>query len=498
MAALVLIFLTLAGAALTADLPPDGDDVSYITLAQSLASGRGYVNPVYPGDPPELQYPPLFPLLLTPLISAFGQNLLLLKLIPALAGALALIAVFALLRPRLGPDRAFLIAALTGTNGHFLSISTRIMSETTYVVLSAFALLLVRRAAEEGGARTAAFAGLTIAAAIYARTIGVALVLTGCAALLLRRRRREALALAGVVLLLTSPWIWRSIALRNSYLFQLFDTPLPVTDGHSGPLLWPFRLLYNAPRYAGKVMADLFFHPFLTDIDPYQPLKIALSLTLTAGIAIGLGVAVREAFSVQRSAFSVQNADATLLYLLTYVGICLIWPYHDARFLLPVLPFLFEHGLRGAEAVGRRIRLRRLAGEAAGLLTVVGLAGCVSIAHDNRVQFYTDEIARYREACLWVQERTSPEAVLLCQKPREAAFWSGRRAWWYTGSQPAAEVLATARRTGATHLLINDFPIAGVNLAERFSAVLREGAPHFRPVHRTAPPRVTIYEIRLE
>jgi 4-amino-4-deoxy-L-arabinose transferase-like glycosyltransferase len=498
MAALVLVFLTLAGAALTPDLPPDGDDVSYVTLAQALASGRGYVNSVYPGDPPELQYPPLFPLLLTPVISLFGQNLLLLKLIPALAGALALIAVFALLRPRLGPDRAFLIAALTGTNGYFLSISTQIMSETVYLALSASALLLVRRAAGQGGAQRAAFAGLTIAAAIYARTVGVALVLAGCAALLLSRRRRETLVLAGVVSLLTWPWVWRSIVLRNSYLSQLFHTPLAGTGGHSGPLLWSSRLLYNAPRYAGKVAADLFFHPFLTDVDPYHPLKIALSLLLTAGIAIGLAVAAREAFSVQRSAFSVQNADATLLYLLTYAGVCLIWPYHDARFLLPVLPFLFEHGLRGAQAVGGRIRLRRLAGEAAGLLTVVGLAGGVSIARDNRLQFYTDEMARYREACLWVQERTPPGAVLLCRKPREAAFWSGRRAWWYTGSQPAAELLAAARRTGATHLLINDFPIAGVNLAERFTAVLREGASHFYPVHQTAPPRVTIYEILLE
>jgi hypothetical protein len=339
--------------------------------------------------------------------------------------------------------------------------------------------------------RRAVFVGLVIVVAIYTRTIGFTLALAACGTLLLRRRVREALALAGVALLLTSPWIWRSIALQDSYLYR-FQVPLPGAGRQAGPLLWLSRLLYNAPRYAGKVTGDLFLHPFLADVDPYHPLKVALSLVLTAGIAAGLGAAIREAFRPSpRLSF-----EPTLLYLLAYLAVCLVWPYHDARFLLPVLPFLIEHGLRGAEAVGRRIRFGRLAGETAGLLLVIGLAGCVSVAYDNRVHFYTDEMVRYREACLWVREHAPPEAVILCRKPREAAFWSGRRAWWYTGTQPVEEVLATARRTGATHLLINDFPIAGINLAERFSAVLRDRAARFRLAHQTDPPRMLIYETK--
>ncbi|MSS72451.1 MAG: hypothetical protein EXS64_13305 [Candidatus Latescibacteria bacterium] len=399
------------------------------------------------------------------------------------------------MRPRLGPDRAFLVAALTGMNGYFLAMSTQIMSETVYTALSAAALILICRAGEKGGTRTAAFAGLVIAAAIYARTIGVTLALAGCGALLLCRRRREALTLAGVVSVLMSPWIWRSLALRNSYLYQLFDAPLTETGGHSTRLLWLSRLLYNAPRYAGKVTGDLFFHPFLVDVDPYHPLKVTLSLVLTAGIALGLMAAIRKIVT-RHDRPATHRVAPTLLYLPAYLGVCLIWPYHDTRFLLPVLPFLIEHGLQGAEVVGRRLRFGRLAPEAAGLLIVVGFAGCVSVAYDNHAHFYTDEMARYREACLWVQGHAPVEAVVLCRKPREAAFWSSRKAWWYTGTQPTAEVLATVRRTGATHLLINDFPISGVNLAERSSALLREGA--FRLVHQTDPPRVMIYEIRLE
>ncbi len=43
--------------------------------------------------------------------------------------------------------------------------------------------------------------------------------------------------------------------------------------------------------------------------------------------------------------------------------------------------------------------------------------------------------------------------------------------------------------------MINDFHISGVNLAERFASVLREEGAHFRLIHRTDPPCVSIYEV---
>ena len=351
MTVLFLVFIALAAGSLTADLPEGGDDVSYVSLAESLVAGRGYVSAIYPGNPPVLEYPPVFPLLLSPLVAAFGARLLILKMIPALAGGTALFSVFALLRSRLGADRAFLIAMLTGLNGYFLSIATKVMSETVYLTLSAIAIILVHRVAAKGGVRRTLVAGLLIALVVYTRTIGGALALASCITLLFRRRVREAFVLGGLLFCAILPWALRSIALQNSYLYYLFSQPMTTSGAQGDQMLWLARLYHNAPRYAGKAMGDLFFHPFTADMDPHNILKILMSITVTLAITAGYLAGVKDVIVGRRADSGIwavrrweglTNLDCGLLYLLVYVGICLVWPYHDARFLVPLLPFLLE------------------------------------------------------------------------------------------------------------------------------------------------------------
>ena len=57
-----------------------GDESIYIILAESLISGEGYRDIQLIGKPLHRKYPPGLPLLLAPLVMAFGRDIILLKL----------------------------------------------------------------------------------------------------------------------------------------------------------------------------------------------------------------------------------------------------------------------------------------------------------------------------------------------------------------------------------------------------------------------------------
>src|SRR5262245_3067495 len=69
------------------------DSAIYVTLAEALASGRGYTEVSSAGDPAYILAPPLFPLLLSASVYFFGRNYLLMKMLVLLfaCGALLLV-----------------------------------------------------------------------------------------------------------------------------------------------------------------------------------------------------------------------------------------------------------------------------------------------------------------------------------------------------------------------------------------------------------------------
>ena len=67
-----------------------GDSAQYIILGESLSQGKGLRMVNYPGEPFSFYYPPVFSLLLSPIIYFFGRNFYLMHLLVALLGYLSL------------------------------------------------------------------------------------------------------------------------------------------------------------------------------------------------------------------------------------------------------------------------------------------------------------------------------------------------------------------------------------------------------------------------
>ena len=92
------VAMAIAAAVFDPYLFTGGDNVRYYALAKALATGRGYVDLITPGTPPETVYPPGFALLLVPFYWIFGGAYTGLKVESLVAGGVALWGLWSLAR----------------------------------------------------------------------------------------------------------------------------------------------------------------------------------------------------------------------------------------------------------------------------------------------------------------------------------------------------------------------------------------------------------------
>ncbi len=123
-----------------------GDSAQYIILAESIAQGKGYKAINYPGEPFFYHYPPVFPLLLSPIVYFFGRNFYLMHILIALLGFLSLLFLYKLFKIYIDKRIAFFTVFLLSTNYIFIIYSGNfILSEIPYVFFSCLALLFAVR-----------------------------------------------------------------------------------------------------------------------------------------------------------------------------------------------------------------------------------------------------------------------------------------------------------------------------------------------------------------
>ena len=248
-----------------------GDGLEFHLLANQLASGDGYVQPlvVAPSHVATADKPPLYPLLLT-IPSLFGWKTLVAHRVASCLMGAALVAGVGLLGRRVGGERVGLVAAAIAALYPLLVVlDGSLRSESLYAPLVAFVLLAAYRLLERPTTGRAATLGLLIGAATLTRSeallLGVALLMIVSRKLPSGARIRQPATAALVALLFLTPWITRNWA--------EFDRPLLSTNAgslayganchaayYSGQIgTWPCypRLTVTPGRDEADVAADL-------------------------------------------------------------------------------------------------------------------------------------------------------------------------------------------------------------------------------------------------
>lgn len=344
------------------------DDGVYAVAGKSLAEGKGFKLLHVIGEPGQIKYPFIYPLILSVvwLINPhYPQNLpamLYVTIAFTLAGCWL---IFAWLKQcqKFPGWLALTVTAIIPANFFFIYFFSALMSEAPYLFLSMLTLWIVHQASQKEKIltrKTILMLILLSALTFLTRVLGLSLMAAIGTWLLLNRQWKNALWYgAGSFLLGVLPWI----------LWVKFNTPaltvynFPLVNAYSNYGLEFFQN-FTAGNYFHGVSIAVFslinkmqevMFPVLPNFLKIYPhfkknpgfVQLISYGTLTTAYLL-FGYYVLQLISTlmrswQHGQFQVQRYTIPALYLFYYIVIITFWNYEDqmSRFLTPVLPLLW-------------------------------------------------------------------------------------------------------------------------------------------------------------
>jgi hypothetical protein len=418
----LLIAASIYALALTPYIGDGYDDGHYIALAQALAHGKGFSQPQMPGNPPEAQYPPGWPLVLVPvlwIVPDFPANAVGFKIV-ALVGALVFVALtFGWLRWRgESPSIALAVAMLTLFNPLVLSYATSAFSEMAYGACSILALWLVEKYTRNENPTWIAtlFTSFVVAFAFYVRTFGITLVAATIVYAILRTRR-AGVRLSGWIVAWIAPWFVRGAWLPGDspylqqFLLKAQEQPELGTIGIFDLIV---RVVLNLRAY---VLAGL---PGVV-----MPSQVPLTfVNLAEGLRVGapfVGSDIVLAMLVGSAVLAPILLRRELMdwYLAFYLGLGLLWNWEPIRFLVPLIPLLYGNVLKQMTMFGHALDARwrsRASSIGVALITLWVIANVVVQARYAWLTHQTTTPSPEWSARLrlfaWIEQNTRRDSVL--------------------------------------------------------------------------------------
>lgn len=375
------------------------DDAKYIILAESLASGQGYELINFPRPQIERNFPPGWPLVLAPFTLVFPKNYDALKVVSLVFWLLSILLVYKLFSKRLSSPYLEILTTLVALNPLLIGTSVTVMSESAYLFFSLLALLIFEKTGDK-------HIGWLILAAVLAfytqqvRTIGISLTTSLLVILLLSKRFKE-MGLAVFLFMV-------GFALQSG--FNLRNGGTVISSGYeaqvlSGSVMEKLGQVWsNASGYFDQVLAGSLIPIFGTRLDTmFSWLFILLNIVILLLIVLGMFTAKPK-------------LEWMHVYFVIYAaGILAFWNPQvgsvKARFLIPILPFLYFYFLNGLKWLTRENS--RIAIGAASAIALVLLARNLQDWRSPTREQITD----LSIGTSWVAENAPDDAIVMVNEP---------------------------------------------------------------------------------
>jgi Gpi18-like mannosyltransferase len=546
-AVLVLVVsLIAAGMIYLAALTPRSfgfyhDDGIYVTTAKALATDQGYRIISLPSEPVQTKYPPFYPFLLSLIWRVnpdFPSNILPMMVLSVLATLASLaLAWFYLTKFRYASRRqALLVVGLVAINWRTIVLGTGIYSEMLYTALSLAALYLAEKYEREWGHWLIACGlGIVMGLALLTRTAGITLLIAVAFYYVRRRQLRRALlpvAVGGCFVLGWAAWSYLNKSpteggVNAAYYTDYFrDLSQIVTDMQTQNNTSKIAVLLTiAGRNAYMLMVVSvplvclgLSYDWPQSLGGYSSL-IALSLIFIAFVLTVVG------FLRHRSG----GLRLLHIYVISYLGLHLLWPYgvYD-RFLMPLLPFLLLFLITELEWLVRLVRKELRAASplankiSAGFLGLTLLGLIAAGLYGNGVGVYgslgrskramTSRATEEANAIDWINEHTDASDILVCYCDPLYYLYTGRKAtrsfsevggnyWGHQIDQRERTkvILRIVAENNARYLICttSDFELQAQPDLQRqgLKALLEENPRVFIPVFESGNGQSVIYRI---
>lgn len=374
------------------------DDAHYIILAESLANGRGYELINFPRPQIERNFPPGWPLLLAPFTLAFPKNYDALKIVSLVLWLASICLVHKLFSKRLASPRLEILTGLVALNPLLVGSSVTVMSESAYLFVSLLALNTLDK-------KDGRIAWLIPAAALafYAqqiRTIGIALTVSLLIFLLLSRRFRDVGTVS--VILLLGFTLQAGFNLRNGG--TLFSSGYEAQVLSGAPVEKAGQVWLNASGYFDEVLAGALIPIFGTRLDATFGIAFfIMNLAVFALILAGMWTWKPK-------------LEWMHIYFVVYIlGILAFWNPEvgsvKARFLIPILPFLYFYFLNGLTRLTKGNP--RIAMGTAAAITLVLVARNLQDWRSPVRETMTD----LSIGTSWIAENAPADAIVMVNEP---------------------------------------------------------------------------------
>jgi len=421
-----------------------GDDFSmYIQHARNIVAGAQYNATGYIYLPPYIgpdSYPPVYPLMLAPVVWLFGESLTAMKVELVLLFMLALFLLVKDVKDVLPANWQLALVALVGLNPYFWTQKDYVRSEIPFFAATFLSIYLVRKSYEafDAGATGKFKLGYVLATGVSfylvygTRSIGLVLLPSLVLYDLIRRRKWFAPSwyVVGVAATLFALMALQYVLLRSDRAYA------EIVMVESGSFLrdWMRFILLNVPRYLSS----------LTQIwdNGYAELpRIGLTLAMTGLAAIGfLAQVIRKITFIE------------LFVLLYTISVVVVPMDGGVRYLLPVVPFYIFYSLQGLRALPEWKGFRKLAISSVAVAVLASYAVGFTRYDMEEIPngITTTEAVEFFD---YVKRQTAENDVIIFTKPRALALYTGRKTSFYPVLLDDKGIWEYFQRIGATHIV---------------------------------------------
>lgn len=485
-----------------------------LLLADAIAQGQGFIDPSLPGSPAHVREPPLFYLMLAGLIKTFGMRMYPMKVLMWSSYVAAAVLGTVFLQRRTKPWLAFLVMILFMTNQDLFRLFTGPGSDISFIALCFASLLAIEGYIDRlaGGANNsraglvtyAAGAAALIICAIFIRTLGIAIVMGACGALIIHRMDKVPLRsriiwasiLAAPVMIALGAWAIRGAQVPNPAGYNYLDWFLMAFAPDSLEMI---AVDYHAPLM-GEIQRTNIFGLILRGLR-HSAIYIHYTVDSIAGmgllkkipyvnylIAFGLfGLILAGLYRTEKG-----RAPAVPFFICIYFAVIIVWPMDDTRLVFPLLPFFTLYFAAGLYALvdlafGKMFKTgkssddnKSLKSRRAGfvrnavVLVMAGLIACnlyyylnyhrtfsrmptVAFKPGLQIRFMNKQAMDSFKLLVWARDHIPPGALLMYHSTPPCRFFTGH----VCQSIPFTDNLEAARNFivegGANYLVIDEW-----------------------------------------
>lgn len=460
-----------------------GDNATYIILAESLATGRGYNNIHLPEESPHTKFPVGLPLLLSVPLFLFGQNLFVLKCGVLMIGIIGFFFAYRI-GALLYKNTVNLVMILYVSIPLLYVFNHYVLSEIPYLCFSVAAVYLFMKARKN----RPVFYYLSFALAVYSyliRTVGIALVIAMIVVLLVKKEYQYVIILLFMFLVVSVPWQIRNARVPHAWTYanELFlRNPYNAVLGKISVIDFVVRLWENFILYTFTIFPQTLV-PIIK-----SPVILAIS---------GFMFLI---FMIRGFVERIRRFTVIEVYFLMSIAITLSWPgiWSSPRFLVPLMLFLVFYFSSGVLWAAKRINIRYV-----GVVILVAIAVLNSIAlfslgrqafKYNAASLTGDKYAgyppadrRYFEAIDYIRDNVPQNKVIIARKPQFVYLISRCKSF-----KPSTGDIEAKRAV----FLRTDYLIAGRLAKDYFGDILNDERSKYDIVFQTEKPRYYVLRMK--